>query len=125
MSAVLRYAGVSFALLLGCTLILWPWLDAGGRAGVLGAALLAYPIQVVAFGLLIRFQKETNRFLAVWAGGTVVRMLVVGIAAFVLIRYPSISPVSTLLALAGFFFGLLLLEPLFFGAKVGGTVRKT
>ncbi len=81
------------------------------------AALVAYPIQVAAFGLLVRYWGEANRFALVWVGGSVARMAVVLLAGFALSRVESLPPAPTLLALAGFFFGLLLLEPLFLGRR--------
>jgi len=77
------------------------------------AALVAYPIQLVAFILLIRFWSDGKRFLMVWVGGTVVRMGVVLLAALIVSQSEALPVAPTLLALAGFFFGLLLLEPLF------------
>jgi hypothetical protein len=43
-----------------------------------------------------------------------VRFGVIGAVAVLVVRRPSLPPVPTLLALAGFLFGMLLLEPLFF-----------
>jgi hypothetical protein len=77
------------------------------------AALVAYPIQMLAFFLLVRFWGDRKRFLLVWLGGTVGRMGVVLVAALALTRVEGLAPAPTLLGLAGFFFGLLLLEPLF------------
>jgi uncharacterized membrane protein len=106
-------------LLLGALTILTPFLDARGRAGVLLAAAIAFPVQVVAFGLLVRFRGHVNGFLAVWAGSTAARMLVVGVVAFFLVGAERVAPIPTLLALAGFFFGLILVEPPFFQASAG------
>ena len=80
---------------------------------MLVAALIAYPIQMVAFFMLIRFWGEGNRFLLVWVGGTVVRMGVLLVVALVVSLTETLPPAPTLLGLAGFFFGLLLLELLF------------
>jgi hypothetical protein len=79
---------------------------------VIGASV-AFPIQWVAFGLLLKFRHKANAFLAVWAGGTLVRMGTVLAAGLLLLQAESADPVALLLALAGFFFGMLLLEPLF------------
>ena len=114
MSPVGRYGATGLLLLLVVVAGLWPFLDTGGRYGVALAAAVAYPIQLLAFWLLIRYREKMNRFLAVWAGGTLVRMGVIVIAAFAVMRIDAIAPVPTLLALGGFFFGLLLLEPAFF-----------
>ena len=88
---------------------LWPFLDASARSGVLLAAAVALPVQIVAFWTIQRFRGELNGFLAAWVGGTLVRMAVVGVVAVALIRSGSDGAVAMLLALAGFFFGLLLL----------------
>ena len=91
----------------------WPWLSPSARTGLLVAALVAYPVQMLAFFLLVRNWGQTKRFMIVWVGGTVVRMGVILVAALVLTRVTALPPAPTLLGLAGFFFGLLLLEPLF------------
>ena len=122
MSASLKYAssGVgAIALIVAC---LWPFLDAPARSGVLIAAAIAVPVQVLAFAALIGFRGRLEGFLAAWVGGTLVRMLVVGLVAFVVIRSGTEGAVPMLLALAGFFFGLLLLEPVFFRLEPSKTV---
>ncbi len=113
MTQFYRYGGVSLVALLVVNAGLWPWLTPSARTGILVAALVAYPIQMLAFFLLIRFWGDTKRFLLFWVGGTVVRMAVILAAALVLTRVEGLPPAPTLLGLAGFFFGLLLLEPLF------------
>jgi len=95
-------------------LALWPFLDPTGRRGVLMAAAIAVPIQIAVFAALLRFRGQMNGFLAVWAGGTLLRMAVVGLVAFLAIRSGTDGTVPMLLALAGFFFALLLLEPMYF-----------
>ena len=57
-----------------------------------------------------------KRFLIVWVGGTLARMLAIAGVAFVVLRSGTDGVVPTLLALATFFFGLLLLEPVYFKA---------
>ena len=114
MSAPLRYAVTAS---LGCAaviLVLWPFLDPEALRGIVIAAAIALPVQIGAFALLIRYRDNTNGFLAIWAGGTLVRMVVVGIVAAVAIRSGAAGAVPMLLGLAGFFFGLLLLEPIYF-----------
>jgi hypothetical protein len=92
---------------------LWPFLSGSARTGVLVAGAVAWPIQLVAFGSLVRFWGKPERFLLVWVGGTLIRMGAIVLAAILLVRTDELPPAPTLLALAGFFFGLLLLEPLF------------
>ena len=43
--------------------------------------MLALPIQVAAFAVLIRYRGELNGFMAAWVGGMLVRMLVVAVVA--------------------------------------------
>jgi hypothetical protein len=103
------------------TLGLWPFLEPAGRRGILIAAAVALPIQVIAFSLMLRYRQDWNRFLAIWAGGTLLRMAVVGVVAFIAIRTGTEGAIPMLLALAGYFFGLLLLEPMFFKLHNGET----
>lgn len=114
MSASLKYAATGAG---GIALIvagLWPFLDSAGRNGVLVAAAVAIPVQVVAFALLHRYRGRVNGFLAAWVGGTMLRVVVLAVTAAVVIRSDAEGAVPMLLALAGFFFGLLLLEPVYF-----------
>jgi len=100
---------------------LWPFLDPNARRGIVVAACIALPVQIGAFALLIRYRSNMNGFLAVWAGGTLVRMAVVGIVAAIAIRSGTAGAVPMLLGLAGFFFGLLLLEPIYYRPGVADT----
>ena len=113
MTQIVRYGGVALVVVLVGIAGSWPWVSPSSRVGILVAALVAYPVQMVAFFLLIRFWGDGTRFLLVWVGGTVVRMGVILAAALVVSQMTILPPGPTLLALAGFFFGLLLLEPLF------------
>ncbi len=119
MTPVGRYGATGFLLLLVVVAGLWPFLDANGRRGIALAAAVAYPIQLLAFWLLIRYRREMNHFLAVWAGGTLVRMGVIVVVGLWATRLESVAPVPMLLALGGFFFVLLLLEPAFFRIQLG------
>lgn len=78
------------------------------------AAGLAYVVQLVAFAALLRFRARPNGFLAVWAGGILARLIVVLAGAYWVMRTPALEPAPALLALAGFLFVLLLMEPVFF-----------
>jgi hypothetical protein len=121
-SASLRYGAAAVAVIGVLTLVLWPFLEAPDRLGVLVAAAVAVPVQVLAFAVLVRYRGEVRGFLAAWAGGVALRVAVVLLTALLLIRSGTQSAVPTLLALAGFFFALLLLEPIYFkvqGASAG------
>lgn len=114
MSAPLRYAATAFVGCATVILALWPFLDADAWWGIVIAAAIALPVQIGAFALLIRYRGNMNGFLAIWAGGTLIRMAVIGIVAAIVIRSDTAGAVPMLLGLAGFFFGLLLLEPIYF-----------
>ena len=114
MSASLKYAMTGGSAIALIVLGLWPFLDHAGRNGVLVAAAVAIPVQVGAFAVLHRYRGRLNGFLAAWVGGTMVRMVVLAITTVVVIRSEMQGAVPMLLALAGFFFGLLLLEPVYF-----------
>lgn len=117
MKAVLAYGAASSTLVAVVVAVLWMVLDPRGRFGVLMAAAVALPVQVAAFAFLVRGRaRGTTAFLGAWVAGTLVRMGIVLGAALLLLRVTALAPAPTLLSLAGFFFGLLLLEPLFWGA---------
>lgn len=82
--------------------------------GIVAAAAVAYPVMVVSFAVMVRFKGAGNRFLAAWLGGVLVRLVVLGLAVVAVLTVDALRPAPTLLALAGFFFALLLLEPVFF-----------
>ncbi len=122
MSNVTKYA---FTGLLGValiTLVFMPFLDSAGRRGLVIAALIALPIQIIAFSAMLSFRSNWNGFLAVWVGGTLLRMVVIGLAAFVAIRLDLEGLAPMLLALAGFFFGLLLIEPIYLRSEHAETL---
>jgi len=113
-SVSLRYGAAAAAVVALLTLVMWPFLGPPARRGVLVAGSVALPVQVIAFSLLARYRGQANGFIAAWAGGMAIRALVIGGVALFLIRSGGESAVSMLLALAGFFFVLLLLEPVYF-----------
>ena len=99
-------------------------LDDAGRKGVILAALIAYPIQVMAFGVLLRARGEPTRFMVWWGVGVALRVLVVVAVGFASSRLASVGPTALLLSLVGFFFVLLLMEPAFLRAE-GKDTRTT
>lgn len=120
MSAVVGYALWSLLLVSGATGALVAVLGPGQELGVVVAAAVAYPVMVVSFAVMVRFRGAGNRFLAAWIGGVLVRLLVLGTVVAAVMAVEALEPAATLLALAGFFFGLLLLEPVFFRKAAGG-----
>jgi hypothetical protein len=114
MTTCARYVTTSAVVLAAMTLALWPFLDAAGRRGVLAAALLALPVQTFAFAVLVRAKGRARGFVGAWVGGMALRAVTLLAAATLAIRSGSEVAVPMLLALAGFFFALLLLEGVYF-----------
>ena len=123
MSASLKYAAAGVCAIALIVAGLWPFLDVAARNGVLVAAVTALPIQVAAFAVLIRYRGELNGFLSAWVGGMMIRMLVVAVVAVTAVRTDAEGAVPMLLALVGFFFGLLLLEPVYLRGRSNQTVK--
>lgn len=123
MSPSVKYAVTGGGAIAVIVAGLWGFLDPSARNGVLAAAAVALPVQITAFWALVHFRAEVNGFLAVWVGGTLVRMAVIAVVATVVIRSGMEGAVPMLLALAGFFFGLLLLEPVYFRIGPSETVE--
>ena len=123
MSASVKYAITGAGAIATIVAGLWPFLEPAERNGVLAAAAVALPVQIIAFWALNRFRSELNGFLVAWIGGTLARMVVIAAVAVIVIRSGTEGAVPMLLALAGFFFGLLLLEPVYFRNGPSETVE--
>ncbi len=113
MRALGRYALTGLLMIAVAVAALFPFLDDEGRRGVLIAAAVAYPVQVAAFGLVLRYRAEPSRFFVWWGAGVLVRMGVIVVVGLVALRIESLGAEAILLSLAGIFFGLLLIEPVF------------
>jgi hypothetical protein len=109
-----KYAVAALVLIAAVTAVLWPFLDQPSRRGVLAAGLIALPVQVLAFTILVGRHGRANGFMAAWAGGMALRAIVVVITAVVVVQTQTAGAVALLLSLAGFFFALLMLEAAFF-----------
>jgi hypothetical protein len=110
----LRYGATAAGVVAAATLALWPFLEPAGRQGVLLAAVVAVTVQIAAFSVLVRQRGRATGFMLAWAGGMAIRTLALLAVAFVVVRSGVEGAVPTLLALAGFLFALLLLEPIYF-----------
>jgi hypothetical protein len=119
----LKYAWAALAILAAANGVMFPWLDGPGRAGLLVAAAITFPVQVLAFALLCKHAVRPAEGLVVWIGAAVVRMAVVVAAGLAVTALPALSPATTLLGCAGFFFVLLMLEPVFLAARVRATAE--
>lgn len=113
MTALWRYALVGLLVVLVVVSALWPFLDGIGRRSLLVAASIAWPVQVAAFGMLLRVREDPSKFMLWWGLGILVRMGIVIAIGLALSKLEGIQPSVLLLGVAGFFFGLLLLEPAF------------
>jgi hypothetical protein len=112
---ILRYAGACAAVVAVGVMGAAVLLDRPAMIGVLAAGAVALPIQVAGFALMARAPVGSNAFLAAWVGGTLVRLLVVGVSGVGLVALPDLPPAPTLLGLVTFFFVMLLMEPVFLG----------
>lgn len=119
MRPALGYALACAALVFVTALPLGFWLGEDRLEGLLAAGAVSLTLQVPAFALLVWARERTNRFLVVWVGGTLVRFTAVGVVAWFIYRTGELDPLTTLLGLAAYLFGMLLLEPVFFRAASG------
>ena len=122
MTTSLRYALVGTGAVTACVVLSWPFLAPISRWGVVGAALVALPVQIVSFSLLLRYRGRARAFLVAWVGGTLARMSVIAVVGLIAVRSDTQGAVPMLFALASFFFGLLLLEPIYFRGARGEMV---
>jgi hypothetical protein len=119
MKVVGAYALACVLLLLVSVMVLAPWLGPSRREGLVTAGVVALALQVGSFAVLVGARKRTNRFLAAWVGGTLARFAAVGLVAWMVFLRGEPDPLTTLLGLAGYLFGMLLLEPVFFPTESG------
>jgi hypothetical protein len=121
----LKYAASALLIVAAGTLVLWPFLDQPARRGVLAAGLVALPVQIAAFRLVMRVRGRTEGFMAAMIGGMAIRGITVLAVAvgLVLSGSPSLAPM--LLSLVGFLFALLMLETWFFASAPDGTPKGT
>ena len=73
---------------------------------------------MAAFALLCKHAVRPAEGLVVWIGAAVVRMATVIAVGLAVTLLPALSPVTTLLGCAAFFFVLLMLEPVFLAARI-------
>lgn len=125
MTGWVRYALLGAVLLGAGVGALWPFLEPPGRRGVLLAAGVAYPVQLVSLALRRRFRSSAAGFLGTLAGGALLRMgVVLGVGVWVALA-GSPAPAETLLGLVGFLVLLLFLEPLFLQDGGGAPARRS
>ena len=123
MSALSRYALTALLVVGLGSAVLWVFLDDAGRRGVMLAGLTTYPVQVIAFALLLRGRGKPSGFFVWWGAGMVLRVAVVVVVGVASWRFESVDPASLLMSLVGFFFVMVLMEPAFL--KVDGKDART
>ncbi|CAN5725167.1 hypothetical protein BH23GEM11_BH23GEM11_18440 [soil metagenome] len=111
MKAWTRYLGMAAGVTVVALLMALVLLEGSARLGLLWAAGVALVVQLGAFAFLVRFRARPHGFLAVWLGGSLVRLLGLGAMAVAVVRRDDLDPLWSLLGLAGLFFILHLLEP--------------
>lgn len=114
MKALGRYAIASIVVVLVLVGAVWPFVEVAGRAGLLLAAAIVLPVQLVAFALVFRSIGDSKQFLLRWGIGVMVRTAVVAGIGLTLDSFEGFEPAVLLMAVCGFFFALLVLESVFF-----------
>ncbi|MDT8369476.1 MAG: hypothetical protein RQ745_09740 [Longimicrobiales bacterium] len=124
MKAFLLYTVIACTVIAGATLGVGATLDPVGRRSLVWAAGIAIPVQLIAFGALLRTRDQGNAFLLAFAGGGAARLGVLGVAGLLVTRMESdLAAAPLMLGLAGYLFALLLLEGLFL--RMGARTRTT
>jgi hypothetical protein len=77
------------------------------------AGILAWVVQMTAFGVLVRVRERSDLFLMGWGAGLFLRFAAVGLVAAWLSRDPVFAIRPALISLVAFVFVLVLIEPLF------------
>ena len=107
-----QFALVAAALVFGGAWVLtmvWPGADVARAVWI--SAFIAFGVQLLTF-LVARPFVATNP-IAGWGLGSLIRMLVLVLHAFVGVKVLGLSSTPALLSLAGFLFVTMLVEPLF------------
>ncbi len=112
MRAWLRYAAVGLLATAFCAAVTAFVLGRPATSAVIFAAVVAYVLQLIAFGALLALRDHATMFLAGWVGGMLLRAVGLILAGLWLTRTP-MPRATAMLSLVGFLFLLLMLEPLF------------
>jgi len=112
--AVSLYALTTALLVVVLVALLALALPVTATRAVAWMGVVAWAVQVALFAPLYAARGRGNAFLAAWGGGTLARFAVVGVAAWWVWRDGRLPLAPALLALAGFLFLFLLIEPVFF-----------
>ncbi|HET9441269.1 MAG TPA: hypothetical protein VFO52_13925 [Longimicrobiales bacterium] len=111
--AWLAYAAAGLVLVVLITIVAAALADTTARRAIVIAAVIAYVLQLVAFGLLLALRDKAHLFIAGWLGGMLLRFGALGACLFWASRTTALPRTPLVLSLVGFVFMLLLLEPVF------------
>lgn len=113
MKAILSYAVAAVAfLVVGAGVVIW-LVAAADPSSVWLAAAIAWPVQLIAFWILLVGRRAPGRFMVGWAGGMALRFATLAGVAIWSTRTEMFDAATALVSLVGFVFVLVLLEPLF------------
>ncbi len=115
------YAGISAVLVGASALVIGYAFQAAERLAIIAGLAVAWLVQAIAFGiLLVMARRQPKLVLAGWTAGSILRLAVVGLAAWLTLSGVLALPAEpTLLALVAALFVLLLLEPVVFRYRYG------
>ncbi len=112
MKAMMSYSAVSAALIAVLGAVLAVVYSAGGeRRAIVLSAVVAFITQLIAFAI-VRLTAEKN-LIAGWGLGAILRFLVFGVWALVLVKPFGLPSAVAMISLAVFLFASTLVEPLF------------
>ncbi len=109
----IEYAVAGLVLTIATAGVLMLIVAPSDRSAVLFAAAVSYPVQLVAFAVLVAVRDNAQLFMLGWVGGMVLRFATVGAVVMFLSRTSMFPRRPALLSLIGFVFMLTLLESVF------------
>ena len=115
MKAIAIFAVISLAIIAvvgGVMSLLYVAPD--DRRAIVISAVIAFVVQMFAFSIARLVSREN--MIAGWGMGALMRMLVLGVYAIVVVRALGLPSAPALLSLAAFFFLSTLVEPLLLNA---------
>jgi len=119
--AWLAYAGAGLVLVAAASAAAMLLLEADAALAVRTTALIAYVLQLVAFGVLLVVRGRNALFMAGWLGGMLLRFGGLAAVAWWVTRTSALPRAAALISLATFLFVLLLLEPFFLRRSLRAT----
>ncbi len=115
------YAGISTVLVGVSALLVGLGFRQPDRAAVWVGLSAAWLVQLAAFAILLAATRRRPKLVvAGWTAGTILRMAVIGLAAWLTLGGAlDLPPEPTLVALVAALFALLVLEPVVFRYRYG------